>query len=304
MSRTRTAAAAGIIATALTAAAHAGIVTDYNLFVKGNYTTTSEVDGKSLIGGSVFGPAANFAIKLTPAIDYINTDTLIIGGNLNLTNTQLNAGNLLISGSVNGNVNFNGGGSQTTSPSALAIAQAAAAQVDQTSAFLASLSATHSITIPNGQPGPVNINAGPGISVFNISGSQLLNNTFVQQIGLNMNGADSVIINVSGTNINYTNGNQVGEFTQAFAQSHVLWNFFEAETLNLGAFQFNGAVLAPFAAVQFDGGINGSVAVESLDAKGEVRHPVYEGFIPAPGAASLAMVAAASIAPRRRRASR
>lgn len=285
------------------ATASADIINNYSLTVLGDLHSTSEVEGRAFVGGNLGGPASNYGTHLTPASEYLGVDVLTVGGNINAINVNLNAGNLRLGGSLNGNVNYNGGGSLIQDASVPAMVGAFAAQLNSTSAFLRDLAATSTASVPNGQPGPLVLNAVPqgpeGVAVFNLDGATLFNNPLVQQIELALNGAQSVIVNVSGSSINWNHGNMVGQMHTEFARSHVLFNFFEATSINLGGRAFSGALLAPNAHLTFNGVIDGSVAVASLDQFGEVHLPTYDGYVPAPG--TLAAVGLGLLAMGRRR---
>ncbi len=77
--------------------------------------------------------------------------------------------------------------------------------------------------------------------------------------------------------------------------------FFDASSVLVNN-SFRGALVAPNAALQvLGGGIDGSVAVDRITAQNaEIRSSVYTGYIPAPGAASLCVLAGAVAARRRR----
>ncbi len=140
--------------------------------------------------------------------------------------------------------------------------------------------------------------SGAGVAVFNVSAANVFNNSLIQQIELNAGSATSVVINVSGTTVNFTNGNMVGAWTSAFARSKVIWNFWEATSIFFDR-NFNGAVLAPNAHLRNTTAIDGSVFVLSIQQDGEVHLPNYTGFVPAPG--SLALLGAAGVLAARRR---
>lgn len=281
----------------------AGTFSDFNLVVRGNLDSTSEVEGRTAIGGNLSGTSSNYGIRLTPASSYLSVDSVIVGGNIGVQNMNVNAGNVRLGGTRSGNINMNGGGSVIADPAAGLAVSALGSQMVSTSSFLSGLAATNTVSIPSSQPGPLNFSAiagSNGVAVFNVNGAAVFNNNRVQQMDIAFNGASSVIINVSGTSINWTDGNFVGSFTTAFARSRVLWNFYEATSINLGGRAFNGALLAPAASVSFQGVIEGSAWVNSMTQRGEVHRPEYAGFIPAPGA-GLALAAAAGFAARRRR---
>lgn len=298
---TKLCAFAALCAAGLAVSAEASPLTDWNLVVFGNLDSTTEVEGRTLVGGTLSGSASNYGIRLTPASSYLNTDVLVVGGNLTAGNVQMQAGNLRLGGSRSGNVNFNGGGHQINDAAASIIASSARTDLLATSAYLHGLAATNSVALPSGQPSGVTFNAIPGsggVAVFNVSGAALLSSSLVQQIDLQMGSATSIIINVSGTTVNYNGGNMVGGFNATVA-SHVLWNFYEATSVNIDR-QLFGAVLAPLAHLTNSTTIVGTTVADSFTQRGEVHIPNYSGFVPSAGTSGLLVMGMVAGSRRRR----
>jgi len=291
--------AAGV---ALASQAHASILSDWNLFVYGNLNSSQEVEGRALIGGNLSGGAQQYGTMLTPRPNYLGTDVLAVGGNINVSNLHVEAGNLRLGGTRSGTVDFNGGGHQINDPNTFLIAQAAQAEIVATSSYLHGLASTNTVTLPSGQPAGVTFNAVPnsdGVAVFNVDGNSLFHSNLVQSINLSLNSADSVIINVSGTSISFDGGNMIGGMNAANA-GKILWNFYEATSISIDR-QFFGALVAPGATLSNSTVIVGSTAVANFNQNGEVHIPTYTGFVPAPGAAGLTLAAGLFAARRRRR---
>ncbi|MBC7771512.1 MAG: choice-of-anchor A family protein [Pyrinomonadaceae bacterium] len=271
-------------------AASAEVFTNFNLVVRQNLDSTSEVEGRSAVGGNLSGPASNYGIHLTPAATYVNTDVLLVGGNLTGSNVNMNAGRLRLGGAQNAtNVNFNGGGSLIHDAATASIVGDLGNQMVAASSYLSNLSPDSTFS-PPGSPTNVTFNATPGadgVAVFNVSAALVFSNSNVQSLNINLNGATSVIFNVSGSVVNFNQGNFVGAFNTPLARASVLWNFFEASSIDLNGRAFNGALLAPSADLTFQGVCEGSVWVNSLTQRGEVHLPGYGGFIPAPASAAL-----------------
>lgn len=295
-------AAAAALAVGMVAShAQAGVVNDWNLIVTGNWNNASQdVEGNAFCGGNLTGGAPIIGTRLTPA-QWVGRDSLVVVGNTTVSNVNIQAGNFGRVGSLSGNVNHNGGGSTRVDPSLAATAVSIAAELASLSNTLRALPADSIAQTPSGQPAPVRYNATPGvdgIAVFHVSANAVFNSSLIQQIELNLNGAAEVVINVSGATVNFNNGNMVGEWTSAFARANVIWNFFEATSINLDR-NFNGALLAPLAHLTNSTAIDGSVFVRSFDQRGEVHIPFYNGQVPAPGA--LALLGVSALAFRRRR---
>ena len=269
-----------LIIVATSALAHASFLTDYSLVVSGNLRSSSEVEGRTLVGGDINGisnSSSNYGIHLN-AGEYSGVDTLIVGGDINPTINH-NAGHARIGGSVNGGINANNGSTWQQGDSTVA------AEVAAVTTAMGSLSqhlytfGGDSVSLPSSQPSAVNFNASPGsngIAFFDIpNGNNLFDNDKVQQMGLSLGSADFVVMNVGGTSINWNHGNMVGDFVTEQGRSRVLWNFYEATYLNTKSKGFNGSLLAPESFLRVEGVVEGSVFVKSFRQMGEVHLPVF-----------------------------
>jgi len=206
----------------------------------------------------------------------------IVVGNLTAGNPlNLNAGSLLLGGNRNGRpINFNGGGSLIQDPTIFdtqitALLQSATAQ-------LTTQPVNNAVTLPTGQPGPARFNVTTttpaGVAIFQVASGDLFGNNLVQQIELNPGTATTVMINVTGSTVDWSgNGNMVGNFTNSYWRSRVLWNFPQASSINLRSHNMMGAVLAPYAQVTTSANLDGSVAVRALTTSAEVHQPIFNG---------------------------
>lgn len=300
--------AAAFVAVA-SAASHAGsVLTDWNLIVRGNVFSTSEVDGSALIGGNLAGPASNYAVQ---GVTASNGDGLAVAGNINAGATANinNSGNLRIGGSVLGTRNLNGG-SQINDSGVSSMVTNAINQVVAMQASLAALASNGTIDgAGNMNAAPTNYNgANVAVYSFNISAIQSFG-----QLNLNMGAADTVILNVTSNSgvINLVAPpNLLGGFNQANS-SRILWNFVDATEITVNN-TFNGALIAPDADLRIlGGGINGSVVVDSLSFQNaEIRRFNYTGWlppeddtpvIPLPAGGAMALAGLLAIGARRRR---
>lgn len=283
-----------------TTIANAAAINEWNLIVRNDLNTSSEVDGSALIGGNVMG-TSNYAVQ---GVTASNGDGLAVGGNIGGgINIQINnGGNLRIAGSVGGgsNVNLNGGGIQINDANVPTMVTSAFTELETLSNYLAGLASNGTLD------GAGNLNAVPtligseNVAVYSIMDSDL---TGLGQLNLNFGSADSVVINVladGGGNVNFeAPPNIIGGFNQANS-SKIIWNLPDATTVTVNN-SFNGALLAPFADLQLlGGGMNGSVAVNNVSVmNAEVRRFTYNGHMPEPS--TLALLAIGGLAAIRRR---
>ena len=255
---------------------------DYNLVVFEDLTSNSEVEGNTFVGGNLNGGSSNYCIKCNAQNNFLPFDGvgLKVVGDINGNPKSINNGtDLEYGGSLNAIVNMNGGGSLIQNSDLANEFNLLKNNLLQTSSDLSQLTSNSTVDVPGVQPAAVRFNSsGDDIAVFDIDISDLFSNR-TQQIELNLNGSNTAIINVSGTVANWTQGNMVGGLVTDGVQQKVLWNFYEAESLDFNP-AFHGSLLAPLASLRNGTEIEGSVVVESFNQQGEIHLPVFTGEIP------------------------
>ncbi|MFC0683920.1 choice-of-anchor A family protein [Novosphingobium clariflavum] len=272
------------------------VLKTWNLVVLGDLTSSSEVEGRTFVGGNLDGNASNYQITALPASS-TGTPGLTVVGDVNGGYKNLNNGSgAIVGGSVNSGLNLNGaaqtvlvGGTisntnvnNNTVTSGLAASDPQFVQdLNQQKSLITtsmeSLSHSMSTETANSQlsisGNTGTFNAQPdanGVAVFNISAADL---DKIGEIKFNLNGADTAIVNVSGSSIklddNFLGGtSNLGE--------HVVWNFYEADDLSLTT-AWGGSVLAPGAAATTGNYIQGSAVFGSLVQNGEMHVGTYTG---------------------------
>lgn len=304
MTTTRTAVAVATLA-ALSGIAAAGPFNEWNLIVRNDLAfSSSEVDGSTIVGGSILGGTSNYAVQ---GVTASNGDGLAIGGILGpgVSVDVNNGGNFRIgsAGAIQGTANVNGG-TTIFDPGVAAQAASFANQAASASAFLSGLATTGTIT-GDANNGTLVANSvmmdGQNVAVFNLTAAQF---TAYGTLGLDLAGADSVIINISADGSGLVDltapPNLTGDFSQANS-NRIMWNLFDATEV-VSNNNINGAVFATNAALTLNGGgINGTVVVDSIDLQSsEIRLTTYTGFLPTPGTAAMLAVGGL-LATRRRR---
>ncbi len=252
----------------------------YNLITLDDLSTTSDVEGRTFVGGNyVSGNSATLSMRLGKVPSSENTVEIV--GNLSSGNPiNVNGGSLRLGGQRNNRmINFNGGGRLNTDATLSATTLTASLQTG--SLALAQLAANNNMTIPVGQPGPLRFTVtnvtSAGFATFWVNANDIFNNPLVQQIELAPQNATTIVINVAGTTVNWNYGNKVGNFVNKNWRGNVIWNFYEATTINLNSRNFMGALLAPLATVKASGNIDGAVAVGALATTSEVHQPEFFG---------------------------
>lgn len=248
---------ASVAAMSLTAAAMP--LEEYNLVLAQDYNFSGgDVEGKTFIGGNLnaAGRAADFATK-EPQLTV--SDTLKVVGDITATNINMQHGNVVYGGNNNvGHINFNGPG-ELIHDNTLSIDAVFAELVDY-STFYASLSSNGSFVAENSS---LSYYDTAPLAVFNVSASDV----FAQNTGLKLdyNAADTVVINVSGANISVAGGVNLldGFRPNELGAQNILWNFYEAETIDFRDIAMFGSVLAPTADLIGGAVFDGSVGAKS-----------------------------------------
>lgn len=139
-----------------------------------------------------------------------------------------------------------------------------------TSDHLASLEATNLVSYSSDKQKAIfDAGTGSGVAVFSLANiADALKGRSVLQFATPV-GYDAVIINVAGSNItlpgsiNFNGPSGLG--------ANVIWNFYEATSLNFSGKAWYGSILAPDAALSNYNFIEGSVAVNSITTGGALR---------------------------------
>jgi choice-of-anchor A domain-containing protein len=301
---TKTLSLALLVAALSGAAASAQTVTplaaldDFNAVIFTNATTSSDIEGAAIIGGNFAGATVfNNPVTGTPSgFASLTVFGSTSGNPINLNN----GGTAYVGGNEGAKIDFNSGGQYLTT--------APAENISAFKSAFTTFSTSLAALTPTSATPPTNNNevfeakpASDGVAVFDLTAAQL---DQIPSFQIALNGATSVIINVSGTSINF-NANDESGVTGA---DDIIWNFYQATSVTLGT-QIGGSVLAPLANVTNQNQIDGALVANSLTANGELHDYPYTGASPLISAAPepstwalmLAGVGLAGVMLRRRR---
>jgi choice-of-anchor A domain-containing protein len=268
---------------------------EWNLVVLGNLDSSSEVEGRTFVGGNLTGNSSNYGIRATTSPN--GQPGLTVVGNVNGGHKNLNNGSgAVVGGNVTSGFNLNGpnqtvkvGGTinntnvnQNTVLSnldrsdpgfGLGLQQQKAelkSSMGSLSFDMGTLTANSQLSV-QGNRGTFNAQPNAqGLAVFNITAADL---DKIGEIQFNLNGADTAIVNVSGRTVNLNDNflggtNNLGE--------RVIWNFPEAEDLKLTT-AWGGSVLAPLADAETRNYIQGSAVFGNLKQNGEMHIGTFKG---------------------------
>ncbi len=257
------------IDTLLTAAFDLGLAKDYNLFVIEDLTQpSSDTEGKIAVGGDAMLSNYSVAYELNGATD----DVLIVNGNLTFTSGRVFYGNAVY-------------GDSTNLPDILVtvdgtLRKEKVLDFEQAKVELQSLSKTIGAYSQTGEVlyefSGVHLNGSdPFLNVFNVSGNRLTNAT---ELSISVPNGSVVLVNVDSTFIHWNGGLTVS----GTARNNVLYNFHEAEVLEIEQIDITGSLLAPFAFVDFYSGvIHGQFIAKNVYGTGQFNLAPFNGNIPA-----------------------
>jgi choice-of-anchor A domain-containing protein len=272
----------------LSSLASAGPLNDYNLILFGDLNVSGgsgHIEGKAFIGGDVV-KASVFAQK-EPS--HSTADTVKVVGNFKSNNgTHIDRGYLAYEGNFSGPTNIcNGAGmgssgcvKKVTDGSLSAEKASLFTQLRAESDYYKGLADSSNIALIGDMNNKKFSYTGEAtdLVVFNITADQLTG----PQWSLDMDFATAlnVVINVSGTSFNAGN---TKNGTQSFRNNHtnVLWNFYEATTLNFGDSWF-GSILALDATINTRSNLDGAVAAKSYIGNGEIHKGSWDYTPPTP----------------------
>lgn len=288
------------VATPLTAQQ---ILTQFNLVTLGNATSSSHVDGRSFIGGTLTGgdfaqhpgdiAASSYAgltVMQSAANVHVNSNGAVVLGNLsnsavqnggvaavlgNASGSNFNVA-AYVAGSSSGN-NFNGG-HLNSAPATVAAASSTnfGSVLSGLSGSLSHLASTGSSVSLNGNRATFNAIANAqGLAVFDLTAidTQVFSKG---EFAFNLNGATTVVFNVDATSLNFSS-NFLGGSAQALG-ANAIWNFYDATALTINN-QFGGTVLAPLANLTNGNNIEGAVLVDTLTQRGEIHANRFTGSV-------------------------
>lgn len=265
----------------------------YNLIVRGNLNSaSSEVEGRTFVGGSVLGNASNYNLDNLPG-----TGLTVVG---NVEGGKKNvSGDIKIGGDVASGVEFQQGGAQVlsyggtlsntnvnapdTAVHVPGLGADLAAQRDamfgglfELSTYLATLDATDTVQFAGGDA-VFNATSGGDIAVFALNDFSAFQNKAVQFTF--PNNYDLVVINVLSTDSLATAGGMNFNGPTGLG-TKVIWNFAGLSGGDTLAFNnsWYGSVLAPGAIVSNNTLIQGTLVAAAFNQGGEIHTPGFGDF--------------------------
>ena len=265
----------------------ATILQDFNAVIYNNASTGDDVEGAAVVGGNFSG--AEVYTNPTGSQPAGFGALTVFGSTSGNTIDINNGGDAYVADNKGATISFNGGSYLTTAPGAT-IADFEA-PLDALSTELSQLTATGTVPSPANNEVIEAVPGSDGIAVIDLTAAEL---DEIPSYNIDLNGASTLIINVSGSTIDFNANDESG----VSGADNIIWNFYDATTVILGT-QIAGTVLAPDATVTNDNQIDGTLVAKSWDGQGELHDYPFDGTLPAtsvPEPGSLGLLAGGLLA--------
>ncbi len=243
---------------------------NYNLFVIGNATATSaDIQGRVAVGGNAH--FTNYSIGDQLPNSQGSENTLVVGDSLWYYGGRVYYGNVVYGEFADVSDNLIADGEGTVFQGSPVSFSNIGLQVADISVQWKSLVANGSTENDNGTITLVGSN--PSLNIFEVDGENLSSAT-----GFSVNAPEgsTVLVNISGSVIDWNGDNDV----VGVNQTHVVYNFYEADSIILSGIAVKGSILAPFAYVNFvSGQLNGNLIVHDFEGEGQVNYSWFQGTV-------------------------
>ena len=245
----------------------------YNLILKNDLDTSSDIEGRLLVGGNV--NMAGKSLKVGSLLGADPTvDAVTIVGDIKANDVQALNGNIVYGGNkYSTNLIVNSGNTATAVSQGLLQAEfnSVYQSVIDDSNYYKTLAANGTFNTSDMNNLKFESNSSDDLLVFNINGTDLLNGSF----SFGFTPTVPIIINVAGTGALNLNSKAFGNFTKQVA-SLVLWNFFDYTSIGFNGDGWNGSVLAPNADITSGtGSLDGGFAALSYTGTVELHNQLF-----------------------------
>lgn len=271
------------------------LMTQYNLITFGDFKAGHDVEGRAFVGGDVTGSSATFynnpgSFGVNPGPS--NPGLTVVGDVKGDTKNLNNGAGALIGGSVDNQFNLNGvqtvnvggtlnqvnlnGSTVNQNVPGLAASLAATeasyyATLNNLSQELSALTKTVDYALVGSNEIHFELGAPSGSepAVYFLESTDVLNG---RNITFDIGAYDFVVVNVKGSAPVLPSGtNWNGGDDASTLGANVIWNFYEATSVDLGSKSWYGSILAPEAQLKNNNFVSGSVVAASMIQNGEIR---------------------------------
>ena len=247
-----------------------GDVAEFNVFVIGSADfSSSDIQGRAAIGGNAH--FTNFSIGDQIPNSSGAVDILVVGDSLWYNGGRVYSGNVVYGefADVSDNLILDGEG--TVYQGSPVDFSTMGLQVADISLQWGALVSNGSVSTENGAL--VLSGSNPSLNIFTVQGDEL---SSANGITVNAPEGSTVLVNINGSIINWDGDNDLFGVNQ----THVVYNFYEADTLTLSGIAVKGSILAPFAFIDFvSGQANGNIIAHDIQGEGQINYSWFQGNI-------------------------
>jgi choice-of-anchor A domain-containing protein len=254
------------------------VLAQWNAVASGNLDMVNDIGGNVYIGGNLTVPSSFTTASVGNSAIPVSEVSLAVAGNIdNGGAINVNGGSVVVGGAIEDSrmINMNSHGTVTQgNPSALPASPVS--QITAASQYWSTLAANSGTTVANNDQLDFNCTAGDSLAVFNISAQTMFDSGYQGFTLMPGSGTSEVIINISGADVNWTTGSFFSQFNTTYWDGRVLFNFYNATTVNLSG-QIGGYVVAPTANLTEANDIDGGVMAENITVDSEINLPPNSG---------------------------
>ncbi|KFA94011.1 hypothetical protein Q664_05465 [Archangium violaceum Cb vi76] len=234
-------------------------LSDYNLFLLGDYSGGQDVQGRLAAGGNV--TMTDFSVG-TALANHDIANTLVAGNTLHLSSGGVWGDAWYGNGyNADASVVYPRGGVSQGSPVDFA---ARGTELRALSSRLAGLPG-NGLTTLESWGGVMLLGTDPGVNVFEVDASAF---TGAVLLSISAPAGSLAVINITGDSATFSAFGHM--FSGGIDQHGVLFNFVDATEIHANAYGFWGTVLAPYAHVTFnDGSFDGGIYALSMTGNAE-----------------------------------
>jgi len=250
--------------------------------VFGDYASTSEAQGRLLVGGDASLVSVGISDKLKQTSGH--GDALIVKGNLNFKSGRVHAGNIVWGESQEIDTSVKNGLGRNRiihNPNRFNFT-AAQDYFENMSRDVSRYQLTGGNTFdPNSNTLSLEASGSHDPEVFMISCSNLAQAVSVQMNGLRKIHTPTVVVNVRGKkNCAFSNGLDVGAIGNS---RKIMWNFFQTEHIEIANVAVEGSILAPYAdIISSFGDVYGQTVAFSWNGAAVQNYNVFKGCVRGP----------------------
>ena len=232
-----------------------GLAGDYNVFILGNMThKSSDVEGRLAVGGNA--NLTDYSVGALLAQSTGTRDDLIANGSINFLRGGVTQGNTVY-GTTGSFTQVLFGSNSTRQQANVIDFSTAGTQLRGLASYWSTLTANG--TVNNNFGGLTLTGSSNTLNVFTLPGAVLSGGW---QLNINAPAGSTVLVNIDGTTDTFR---AMGNNLTGVGPSNVMYNFYQASSLEMDSIGIEGSILAPSAAIAYSNGhIDGQLIGASL----------------------------------------